>query len=197
MSKLESIEKNSAGARYGLEEELAQKREELAGSVSDLQEVVDANRELQDSVRELEMKLAAEHRETQTTCPAGQGTVGASSTSAADRDENRAPLPARGRPAEETSGDASGLREELKARNKQLHKMMEVYNKMKKKHVREGGSLVALENLRETKSMEFELDYANSKRAQMKSKIAAMEKQMECLRRENASLRSVAAASYH
>lgn len=81
------------------------------------------------------------------------------------------------------------LESDLKSRNIQLHKMIEVYNKLKKKHIKKGENADALENFRETTSFEFELDYVNNKRKQLTKKLESVENDKSRLEKENRILK--------
>ena len=96
---------------------------------------------------------------------------------------------------EQHDAEVLRLREELKSRNRQLHKMMEVYGKLKKKHVRSGGDGAEMDRVRDAKSLEFELDYANTKRRQMREQVDSLNRDKGRLEDENRILREQAANS--
>ena len=77
------------------------------------------------------------------------------------------------------------LKLELKERKRQMHKMQEVYGRLKEKFVAAGGAAAAFDAQRDVTGLQYELQFtetkraAERKRAEMRKRVAAVQKKLE------------------
>ena len=138
----------------------------------------------EDRMHEVERQMAKLRAEAMVGAPITPSTTFGPGTRATPGSGG---VPSQGQ--EPDADEVKQLKLELKERKRQMHKMQEVYGRLKEKFVAAGGAAAAFDAQRDVTSLQYELQFTETKRAAERKRAEQLSSDLGKARKELESLR--------